>query len=202
MFKLSFTEPNKQIKKRGIDVDSTLKSIENSDQNRTLESSQQRANREFIHKNSTMTKNGSKFIASEIFEKLDESVTGKTAIKYGPFGASTTSTRIAKTASELRAVKNSKPIEASVREETEADSTFELLPDEQFMAGMVGKNSTLEPSTPRANKRSHRDISSISKSTDQFVMIRISEADVNRLITKGHIRIVQGQLQYHDPNHE
>lgn len=98
-------------KQRRIVGDSILASeleTENSDQNWTLEPSQQRANKKFINKNSTMTNNRLQFTASDIFEKLDESVSENTAIERNPIEASATSTHISKIATELRSTQKSK----------------------------------------------------------------------------------------------
>lgn len=99
-------------KQRRIVGDSILASepeTENSDQNWTSDSpSQQRANKKFITKNSTMTNNRLQFTASDIFEKLDESISENTAIERNPIETSATSTHISKIATELRSTQTSK----------------------------------------------------------------------------------------------
>lgn len=37
-------------------------------------------------------------------------------------------------------------------------------------------------------------------SMDDFHMIRIGETDLNRLFKSGHVVMIQGRLQYHEPN--
>ena len=161
---------------------------------------QQQANKKFIRENPSNTTRTTQFITSDLFNESNESLTGCTLIERNSNGASTTSTRIVKMTNELRNTRNRKSSEPSIQEKTEDNSTLLPMSHEHFVDGITDKNSTRRSSPQRANKRSHHNSSSTS--TDGFVMMRISEADVNRLIKRGHVCFVQGQFQYHEPNQE
>lgn len=164
---------------------------------------QQQANKKFILENPSKTilqTRMTHFNTSDIFNESTESLTRSTVIERNSNGASTTSAHIVKTTNELRNKRNLKSSEPSIQEKTETEPTLAPLSHEQFMDGIADKNSTVCSSSQRANKRSHHDSSSTS--TDGFVMMRVSEEDINRLIKSGHVCFVQGQFQYHDPNQE
>ncbi|XP_055304296.1 uncharacterized protein LOC129569480 [Sitodiplosis mosellana] len=166
-------------------VPSHLADVNNSN-NWTLRSPPQRANKEIIRENPAKSiYRPNQLTTSEVFAQSTDTK------------VNSTQARIAQVAIELRDIHNSKePNKRSTRVVVNADST--LVPS--YVPCMADKNNnnwTLHSSPQRANKKIDRENSLTSQ--NEFHVVYIREADVNRLVRSGHIRFVQGKLQYDEP---
>ncbi|XP_055304295.1 uncharacterized protein LOC129569479 [Sitodiplosis mosellana] len=185
-------DPNKPSSQSDINADSTLVpshlqlTVGNNGNNWTLRSPPQRANKENVRVDSATSNDRSERLTT--FDAFAQSTENK---------VNSTQERIAQAAIELRNMHISKkPNKRSTRVVVDADST--LVPS--YVPCMAEKNKnnwTLHSSPQRANKKNGREIASTSQ--NEFHVVYIREADVNRLVRSGHIRFVQGKLQYDEP---